>query len=84
MKVLIRSLDLILVKNESELSKANVSNIILHVNKSNVIESVDGKLGSVSLFDLTPHGYMYRERFSTSGREALSFTYKRYVKKETY
>lgn len=72
-----RSLNLILVRNESELSKANISNVILHIKKVDVTESIDGRLGSISLYDLTPYGCLYQEKFSTSGTEALSFTYKR-------
>ncbi|KAM7356415.1 vacuolar protein sorting 13D [Cochliomyia hominivorax] len=77
LQIFVRSLNLILVRNESELSKANISNVILHIKKMDATESIDGRLGSISLYDLTQYGYLYQEKFSTSGSEALSFTYKR-------
>ncbi len=36
---------------------------------------VNGKLGSVSIHDLSPFGQLYEERFCTSGTNALVFTY---------
>lgn len=35
--------------------------------------ALQGSLGSLSLSDLTPHGDVYRERFTTRGGEALVF-----------
>lgn len=35
--------------------------------------ALQGSLGSLSLSDLTSHGELYRERFTTSGEEALIF-----------
>ena len=35
--------------------------------------ALQGSLGSLSLSDLTAHGELYRERFTTSGEEALIF-----------
>lgn len=35
--------------------------------------ALQGSLGSLSLSDLTPHGDLYRERFTTRGGEALIF-----------
>ncbi|XP_046808377.1 vacuolar protein sorting-associated protein 13D [Lucilia cuprina] len=77
LQISVHSLNLILVRNESELSRANISSAILHINKEDVIKSIEGRLGSISLYDLTPYGYLYQEKFSTSGTEALSFTYNR-------
>ena len=67
------------MRNESELSKANISNVTLHINKTEIVNSIAGRLGSISLYDLTPFGKIYQEKFSTTGSEALSFKYKRYV-----
>ncbi|CAF3915138.1 unnamed protein product, partial [Rotaria magnacalcarata] len=36
---------------------------------------IHGKLGSVSIYDLSPFGQLYGERFCTSGTNALVFTY---------
>lgn len=73
----VRSLTLVFVRPEYELAKANVSNAHFVVRKMNHEKIVKGKLGSVSLNDSTIHGALYRERFLTSGNEALSFTYSR-------
>lgn len=41
--------------------------------------TLQGSLGSLSLSDLTPHGDLYRERFTTHGEEALSFNIIKYI-----
>lgn len=41
--------------------------------------ALQGSLGSLSLSDLTPHGDLYRERFTTRGGEALIFNIQRYI-----
>lgn len=41
--------------------------------------AVQGSLGSLSLSDLTPHGDLYRERFTTRGGEALIFNIYKYI-----
>uniref|UniRef100_A0A8D0H850 Uncharacterized protein n=1 Tax=Sphenodon punctatus TaxID=8508 RepID=A0A8D0H850_SPHPU len=40
--------------------------------------ALKGSIGSLSLSDLTTHGEFYRERFTTSGEEALIFQINRY------
>lgn len=73
----IRSLTLTFVHPENEMAKVNVSNAHFVVTKQKSAKTVKGRLGSVSLFDLTSHGTYYRERFLTSGSEALNFMYSR-------
>lgn len=41
--------------------------------------ALQGSLGSLSLSDLTPHGDLYRERFTTRGGEALIFNILKYI-----
>lgn len=41
--------------------------------------ALQGSLGSLSLSDLTPHGDLYRERFTTRGGEALIFNIHKYA-----
>lgn len=41
--------------------------------------ALQGSLGSLSLSDLTPHGDLYRERFTTRGGEALIFNIHKYI-----
>ncbi|XP_065089816.1 intermembrane lipid transfer protein Vps13D isoform X2 [Ochlerotatus camptorhynchus] len=73
----VRSLSLVLAKPSYEIAKANVSNAQITVSKRNHAKQVEGKLGSITLSDLTPYGFIYREKFMTTGNEALSFVYTR-------
>lgn len=77
LEISVRSLTLVFVRPDYEIAKANVSNAHFIVTKKNGSKMVKGRLGSVSLYDLTIHGALYRERFLTSGNEALNFTYTR-------
>lgn len=84
MNISVRSLTVVLVKPELEVAKANISNVEISV-KTTGLESkeVEGKLGSMSLLDLTLHGQLYRERFITSGKQALHFNYLRFPPSES-
>lgn len=75
LKISVRSLTLVLIRADYELAKANVSNAHIVVASRNEMKMVEGRLGSVSLYDLTSHGIIYREKFVTSGNEALNFFY---------
>lgn len=77
LEISVRSLTLVFVRSDTEIAKANVSNAHFVVSKYDDAKTVKGRLGSVSLFDLTAHGALYRERFITSGNEALNFVYTR-------
>lgn len=72
----IRSLNLVLMNDNYEMAKANVSNAHFLVAKHEQNKTVEGRLGSIYLNDLTSHGSIYKERFMTSGNEALNFVYK--------
>ncbi|XP_052031847.1 LOW QUALITY PROTEIN: intermembrane lipid transfer protein VPS13D [Apodemus sylvaticus] len=69
----VHSLSLVLSKASSELAKANVSKLVAHMEMIEGDLALQGSIGSLSLSDLTPHGDFYRERFTTSGEEALIF-----------
>lgn len=56
----------------------NVHNHIMS-NMSDGNLELQGSLGSLSLSDLTPHGDLYRERFTTRGGEALIFNIHKYT-----
>lgn len=73
----VRSLNLVLVKPGYELAKANVSNARFIVSNIGPAKTIEGSLGSISLNDLTTHGSIYREKFMTSGNEAVNFVYTR-------
>lgn len=77
LEISVRSLTLVLIREDSELAKANVSNAHFLVSNKNEMKTIEGKLGSVSLCDLTNHGIIYREKFITCGSEALNFLYKK-------
>lgn len=80
----VRSLTVVLVKPELEVAKANISNVEICIKTSgSERKEVEGKLGSISLLDLTLHGQLYRERFITSGKHALLFNYVRFPPSET-
>jgi vacuolar protein sorting-associated protein 13D len=83
LNISVRSLTLVLIKPSYELAKANVSNAHFIVSRYGQSKTVDGKLGSISLVDLTTHGSVYRERFMTSGNEALNFMYTREAQSTT-
>lgn len=72
------SLTVGLVKADMDIAKANISNVEVQVKTRGWHKEVKGKLGSISLLDLTLHGQIYKERFLTSGNEALQFKYIRY------
>uniref|UniRef100_A0A8C6W485 Vacuolar protein sorting 13D n=1 Tax=Nannospalax galili TaxID=1026970 RepID=A0A8C6W485_NANGA len=69
----VHSLSLVLNKTTSELAKANVSKLVAHMEMIEGDLTLQGSIGSLSLSDLTSHGDFYRERFTTSGEEALIF-----------
>ncbi|XP_073089322.1 intermembrane lipid transfer protein VPS13D isoform X5 [Manis javanica] len=69
----VHSLSLVLSKTTSELAKANVSKLVAHLEMIEGDLALQGSIGSLSLSDLTAHGEFYRERFTTSGEEALIF-----------
>ncbi|XP_069467009.1 intermembrane lipid transfer protein VPS13D [Ambystoma mexicanum] len=71
--VKVHSLSLILNKTTNELAKASVSKLVAHREITDGDLALQGSIGSLSLSDLTVHGEFYRERFTTSGEEALIF-----------
>lgn len=73
------SLTVVLVKPDMEIARANISSVEILINTRGLYKEVTGKLGSMSLLDMTLHGQIYRERFLTSGKEALQFQYIRHA-----
>ncbi|XP_066151224.1 intermembrane lipid transfer protein Vps13D isoform X2 [Euwallacea fornicatus] len=73
------SLTAVLVKGDRDIARANISNVEVSVNTEGLRKEVRGTLGSMSLLDLTLHGQIYKERFLTSGKEALQFHYVRHA-----
>ncbi|XP_041275721.1 vacuolar protein sorting-associated protein 13D isoform X1 [Onychostruthus taczanowskii] len=69
----VHSLSLVLNKATSELAKASVAKLAAHLQVMEGDLALQGSIGSLSLSDLTSHGEFYRERFTTSGEEALIF-----------
>lgn len=72
------SLTLVLNRPEYEVARANVSQLSAEILNRNGDLSLDGRLGKMSLMDATPHSAFYRERFISSGSEALNVHYFRY------
>ncbi|KAH8288059.1 hypothetical protein KR018_011097 [Drosophila ironensis] len=77
LKVSIRSFNFTLIRNDSLLSRVNVSNAIFVILQDQFSKIVEGCLGSVSVYDLTKFGSIYKQKFLTSGTEALNFVYKK-------
>lgn len=69
----VSSLSLVLNKTQYELARAQVTGVVAHVNTHDGNLSIDGRLGSLLLQDMSPHGSLFRERFVTTGSEALTF-----------
>lgn len=76
--VKVRSLTLVFNKDCQEMAKANVSNFYARLTNRDGRFILVGKLGSMSLKDLTGFGQLYPERFLTVGKEALDFTYSKH------
>ncbi|XP_040182653.1 vacuolar protein sorting-associated protein 13D [Rana temporaria] len=73
MDLKVHSLSLVLKKTAGELAKASVSKLTAHLENIEGDLVLQGSIGSLSLSDLTTHGELYTERFTTSGDEALIF-----------
>ncbi|KAM9751025.1 intermembrane lipid transfer protein VPS13D isoform 4-T4 [Menidia menidia] len=74
----VHSLSLVLNKKLNELARASVSKLSAHLEMLDGDLALHGSLGRLSLSDLTPHGDLYRERFTTQGGEALVFNIFKY------
>ncbi|KAF4525445.1 hypothetical protein B566_EDAN004188, partial [Ephemera danica] len=75
----VRSLTLVLARvSGGELARANVAQLTARIEKRGSESVISGKLGKLSLTDLTSHGRLYRERFTTTG--GLDFNIKNYSK----
>lgn len=71
----VRSLTLVLVRPEYEVAKANISHLTIKTKRSGAQFCLEGRLGSMFLADLSPHGKLYRERFLSAGNQALNVHY---------
>ncbi|XP_008302450.1 vacuolar protein sorting-associated protein 13D isoform X1 [Stegastes partitus] len=80
----VHSLTLVLNKKLNELARASVSKLSAHLEMLDGDLALQGSLGSLSLSDLTPHGDLYRERFTTQGGEALIFNIIKFGQPDPY
>ena len=78
-KLSIASLSLVLNKLQYELARAQVTNIASDIVVRDGNVAITGQLGSVLLQDTSPHGSLYKERFVTTGSQALVFDVFKYV-----
>lgn len=76
--ITVKSLTVVLMHPDRDIAKANISSVELEIKTIGLLKEVDGRLGSMSLQDLTLHGQLYRERFLTTGEHVLEFKYVRY------
>ncbi|XP_074028701.1 vacuolar protein sorting 13D [Leptinotarsa decemlineata] len=77
--IAVKSLTVVLTKPDRDIAKVNLSKVEIEVKTRGMHKEVDGKLGSMSLQDLTLNGQLYKERFMTSGKQALEFQYVRHL-----
>lgn len=71
-----RSFNLLLLKcKDYEVAKATLSHLTCKMSSLRGDLDITGKLGGISVEDLTPAGQIYRERFSISGNKALEFKF---------
>ena len=63
-KVSMKSLSATLNKEQYPLAKAVVSNLSVDVEQRGPNQQVAGCIGYISLYDMSPHGSLYRERFA--------------------
>ena len=74
-EVEVRSFNVLLNQKDYEVADATVCNLTWEMASRRGNLDVTGKLGSITIQDLTSAGRMYRERFVTSGNEALDFQF---------
>ena len=73
--VAVASLSLLLNKADYELALVNVCGFTSQVALRDGNVSVTGQLASISLRDESPHARLYRQRFITTGSQALNFEF---------
>lgn len=56
-----------------ELARSSISNFAMHLSLRDGDTAARASLKKISVLDLTPYGEFYRERFVTTGKEALHF-----------
>lgn len=79
MDLTVRRFTIIFNKHDDEpLAKANIMGFSCLYSKSNNDVTMEGKLKKLCLIDLTEYNTIYKERFITSGKEALHFEFFRY------
>ncbi|XP_050720689.1 intermembrane lipid transfer protein VPS13D-like isoform X3 [Eriocheir sinensis] len=72
-EVQVRSLGLTLVKAGRSLARASISQVVVRSVGSGGNLTLNGRLGSLSLVDCSPHSLLYPEKFITAGTEAMTF-----------
>ncbi|KAK3737381.1 hypothetical protein QZH41_011519 [Actinostola sp. cb2023] len=77
-EIQVQSLTLTLNKSQYPLAKAKVAGLFCFLKMGDGRLCADGKLATVSLTDMSPHGSLYREKFTSCGDEALRFEYIKY------
>ena len=69
----IKSFALVFNKKEYEFLRASMDSFHSHVSLRDGNFAIKGQLGVLSLRDESPHGKLYREKFITTGTQALNF-----------
>ncbi|GFN93642.1 vacuolar protein sorting-associated protein 13d, partial [Plakobranchus ocellatus] len=77
-KFQVESFTLVFNKPEYELAQATAANLCTTINLRDGNLSASGQLGSLSLFDQSPHGHLYHQRFVSTGRQVVEFHFFKY------
>ena len=73
MEIQMRRLTLVLNKTEGELARASINQVFVRSVGSEGTLTLNGRLGSLSIQDNTSFGKLYRNKFLTTGTEAMTF-----------
>ena len=79
MNLKIQSFALVFNKPQYEFSRAAIKTFQSHVSLREGNFHIQGQLGQISLSDQSPHGFKFRERFITTGSQAMDFDVLKWV-----
>nr|XP_018668116.1 vacuolar protein sorting-associated protein 13D [Ciona intestinalis] len=69
----VKRFSLMFVKTKYELLRADITNLMLHAQLKDGRMRVNGQLGGLAVSDLSPNGFLFKERFIFTGDKALDF-----------
>ena len=73
LEIQMRGLTLVFNKMEGELARASINQVFVRSVGCEGNLTLNGRLGSLYVQDFTSYGKLYRNKFMTTGTEALTF-----------